>query len=293
MSLAGRSIASAFAYIYSMKASELILNHDGSVYHLHLCPEDVAPTIIVVGDQNRVQLVSKHFDRIDHQKQNREFVSHTGWIGKKHITALSTGIGTGNVDIVFNELDALFNIDFATRKPKEKLTSLEIIRIGTSGSIHPDIHVDEIIVSAFGVGTDSLGSFYKSHKINHPFLPEWAYVAKRHPFDLKNFHGPYKEGITLTCPGFYGPQGRKLRITPNYTIPIDELHKEKYRGFPFTNLEMETAAIYLMSILLKHKAISFNAILANRIKGEFSAHPEKVINKLIQHTLEWISKFPK
>jgi len=276
-----------------MKASELIINPDGSIYHLHLHPEDVAPTIILVGDQNRVQLVSKHFDRINIQKRNREFVSHTGWIGKKHITALSTGIGTGNVDIVLNELDALVNIDFSTRKPKEKLTSLEIIRIGTSGSIHPDIDMNEILVSAFAVGTDSLGSFYKSHKINHPLLPEWSYVAKRHPFDLTNFKTHYKEGITLTCPGFYGPQGRKLRITPAYTIPIDELHKLKYRGFSFTNLEMETAAIYLMSILLGHKAISMNAILANRIKGEFSSHPEKAINNLIQHTLEWISQIPK
>jgi len=273
-----------------MNPAELIINADGSIYHLHLLPEDVAPTVIFVGDQDRVALVSQHFDRIDIKKQKREFITHTGWIGQKRITVISTGIGTDNIDIVLNEIDALVNIDFSNRQVKETLTSLDIIRIGTSGSLHPDVDSDEIVVSAIGIGTDNLGEYYLSEKINHALLPSWSYMAKRHPFDLKNFPAPYKEGITLTCPGFYGPQGRNLRITPHYTIPIIALHQEKINGYSFTNLEMETAAIYLLSTILGHKAISFNAILANRIKGTFSQHPERIVDLLIQNTLDWISR---
>jgi len=272
-----------------MKASELILNPDGSIYHLHLLPEDIAPTIIFVGDQDRVPHVSQHFDRIDIKKHKREFTTHTGWIGNRRISVISTGIGTDNIDIVLNELDALVNIDFSTRQIKEKLTSLDIIRIGTSGSIHPDIHCDEIVVSALAVGTDSLGEFYPSQRSNLDFLPPWSYVSSRYPFDLKQFHASFKEGITLTCPGFYGPQGRVLRITPTNFIPIDELYKQKLNQFSFTNLEMETAGIYLLSDILGHKAISLNAILANRLSGSFSQHPENIVHHLIHHTLQWIS----
>jgi|WetSurMetagenome_2_1015567.scaffolds.fasta_scaffold233263_1 uridine phosphorylase len=276
-----------------MNAAELILNPDGSVYHLHLLPGDVATTVIVVGDPDRVPLVSKHFDRIDSKKQKREFITHTGWMGHKHLTVLSTGIGTDNIDIVINELDALFNIDFSNRQAKPKLTALHIIRIGTSGSIHPEIDTDTIVVSAIGIGTDNLGEYYVSNKVNHPLLPPWSYIASRHPFDLSDFHVPYKEGITLTCPGFYGPQGRVLRVTPSLTIPIHELHKEKINGYFFTNLEMETAFLYLMSTILGHKAISFNAILANRSKGTFSQQPEKIVADLIYHTLNWICQLPE
>ncbi len=273
-----------------MNAAELILNADGSVYHLHLLPEDIAPTVILVGDQDRVPLVSRHFDRIDIKKQKREFITHTGWLGKNHITVISTGIGPDNIDIVLNELDALVNIDFSGRMVKEKLTSLDLIRIGTSGSIHPDIDTDEIVVSAIGIGTDNIGEYYLSEKVNHRLLPPWSYMESRFPFNLKHFNTSYKEGITLTCPGFYGPQGRTLRLSPVLTIPIDILHQEKINGFAFTNIEMETAAIYLLARHLGHKAISFNAILANRLKGKFSRHPDLKIGELIQHVLGWIDK---
>ena len=275
-----------------MKASELILNPDGSIYHLDLLPADIAHNVIFVGDPDRVQQVSQHFDKIDFKKQKREFITHTGWYKDHRITVMSTGNGTDNVDIVINELDALVNIDFKTRQVKERLTSLNIIRIGTSGSIHPDLDCDEILVSAFAVGTDNLGEYYASKKANHPLLPAWSYFSGRHSFDLKNFPTPIKEGITLTCPGFYGPQGRVLRISPAYTIPIDELHKEKWNGYSFTNLEMETAGMYLLADALGHKAISINAILANRLTGHFSHHPGKTVDDLIVHTLAWISQFP-
>jgi uridine phosphorylase len=272
-----------------MKASELILNPDGSIYHLNLLPGDIAHTVIFVGDPDRVQQVSQHFDKIDFKKQKREFITHTGWFKDHRITVMSTGIGTDNVDIVINELDALVNIDFKTRQVKEQLTSLNIIRIGTSGSIHPDLDCDEILVSVLAVGTDNLGEYYASKKANHPLLPAWSYFSGRYSFDLKNFPAPIKEGITLTCPGFYGPQGRQLRISPAYTIPIDDLHKEKWNGYSFTNLEMETAGMYLLADALGHKAISINAILANRLTGHFSHHPGKTVDDLIVHTLEWIT----
>lgn len=275
-----------------MKASELILNKDGSIYHLDLLPEDVAHNVIFVGDPDRVQQVSQHFDKIDFKKHKREFITHTGWFNNHRITVMSTGIGTDNVDIVINELDALVNIDFTTHKVKENLTSMNFIRIGTSGSIHPGLDCDQILVSALAVGTDNLGEYYKSKKANHPLLPSWSYVASRYDFDINSFPAPIKEGITLTCPGFYGPQGRILRITPAYTIPIDDLHKEKWNGHSFTNLEMETAALYLLSDTLGHKAISINAILANRLTGDFSQNPGKTVDDLIVHTLEWISQFP-
>jgi len=276
-----------------MNDAELILNPDGSVYHLNLLPEDLAPTIILVGDKDRVPLVSQHFDRIDIKKQKREFNTHTGWIGNKRITVISTGIGSPNIDIVMNELDALVNIDLSNRHVYSNLSSLNFIRIGTSGSIHPDIDVDQIVISAMAVGTDDLGDYYQSKKINHPLLPSWSYITERYPFDLKNFTPKYTEGITLTCSGFYAPQGRTLRIAPAYTIPINGLHLEKINGFSFTNLEMETAAIYLMADLLGHKAISVNAILGNRWHGNFSLDPHKIIFDLIRHTLEWIAQLPE
>jgi uridine phosphorylase len=289
----GLVVAFAFFYIYKMKASELILNPDGSIYHLNLLPEDIAHDVIFVGDPDRVQQVSRHFDRIDFKKHKREFITHTGWFKGKRITVMSTGIGTDNVDIVINELDALVNIDFTTRAVKEKLTSLNIIRIGTSGSIHPEINCDEILVSALAIGTDNLGSYYPSKKADHPLLPGWSYLTKRYPFDLHNFPEAFKEGITLTCPGFYGPQGRVLRVNPVYTISIEDLHRETWKGYSFTNLEMETSALYLLAEALGHKAISINAILANRLSGKFSHHPAKTVDELIVHTLEWISTFSK
>ncbi len=270
-----------------MNAAELILNDDGSIYHLHLRPEDIAPIVILVGDPDRVPLVSAHFDRIDFQKQKREFITHTGWIGAQRFTVISTGIGTDNIDIVLNELDALVNIDLQSRQIRDTLTSLVLIRIGTSGSLHPDIDVDDVVVSTLAVGTDSIGMFYESEKANHPLLPPWAYLTRSYPFSLQSFSLPFKEGITLTCPGFYGPQRRILRISPSYSIPLDGLHTSAIENIPFSNLEMESAAIYLLAEKMGHKPISFNVILANRLAGRFSKDADQPMDALISAVLAW------
>lgn len=272
-----------------MNESELILNPDGSVYHLALLPEEIADTIILVGDQDRVPKVSKYLDRIDVRKQKREFVAHTGWLGKKKITILSTGIGTDNIDIVINELDALANIDFKTRAVKPVLKSLTLIRIGTSGAIHPAVNLDDIIISKYAIGTDALGQYFEVQQHPHPLLPPWSYIIGRHDFDLGPFPVPFQEGITLTCPGFYNPQGRVLRITSKYNLPIEKLNSILINNTPITNLEMETSGIYLLADLLGHKAISFNAILAQRLDGKFSINPEKTIDQLIKNVIHWIS----
>ncbi len=271
-----------------MNAAELILNPDGSIYHLNLLPEDIASTLILVGDPGRVPKVSRLFDEVEMIKQKREFLTHTGRIGKKRISVISTGIGTDNIDITLNELDALANIDLRSRLPKENLVSLNIIRIGTSGSIHPDVHVDDVVISGIGIGTDALGMYYEHVPLHHPLLPEWSYMSQRYPFDLKAFTLPYKEGITLTCPGFYGPQGRTLRMPAAYTIPINDLHHIQIQDLAFTNLEMETAAIYLYAEKMGHKAISFNAILAQRLDGLFSENSTRTMDTLIDSVLQWI-----
>lgn len=272
-----------------MNAAELILNPDGSIYHLNLLPQDVAQTVILVGDPGRVAKVSNFFDTIDLIKHKREFITHCGWFNKKRITVISTGIGTDNIDIVINELDALVNVDFNTRTPKENLTSLNLIRIGTSGSIHPEILVNDFVISGLAVGTDALGMYYAHQKLNHALLPEWSYITRRYPFDLSGFTEEYKEGITLTCPGFYGPQGRVIRAPLEYDIPIEQLHKITIDDMPFTNLEMESAAIYLLAGILGHKAISFNDILAQRIQGKFNNKTAKSMDVLIHAVLKWIT----
>ena len=272
-----------------MKASELITNADGSIYHLHLLPEDLAPTVILVGDPGRVAAVSAKFSSIDVRKEKREFITHTGWYAGKRITVISTGIGTDNIDIVLNELDALVNIELNTRQPSDTHTSLNLIRIGTSGSIHPNIHADDIVVSGMAVGMDILGMYYPHQKLNSEVFPTWTYLTKRYPFDLSAFPEHYTEGITLTCPGFYGPQGRSLRLKPVFEFPMETLYQTQISGRSFTNIEMESSGIYLLSELLGHRAISFNVILANRLQGEFSAQPAKTVDKLIEATLQWIA----
>ena len=279
-------------YIYPMNASELILNPDGSVYHLSLLPDDIAHTIIFVGDQDRVPMVSKYFDHIECKKNKREFVTHTGRIGSKPISVISTGIGTDNIDIVLNELDALVNINLETRTIKSILTSLNIIRIGTSGSIHPDVKTGDIVISAMAIGMDTLGAYYNAARVRHMLLPDWCYITKRFPFDLSKFSLEFTEGITLTCPGFYAPQGRSIRVKPDYQIAFDQLHTLKKDGYYISNMEMETAGIYQLSSYLGHNAISFNAILAERLTGRFSNEPEVVIDRLIKSTLDWVTHLP-
>ncbi|KZS42054.1 phosphorylase [Aquimarina aggregata] len=282
--------------------SELILNDDGSIYHLHLKPENLAHTIITVGDPDRVDQVTQYFDQVDFKIHKREFHTQTGIYRGKRITVISTGIGTDNIDIVFNELDALVNIDFDTREIKKEHTSLNIIRIGTSGTILPEIPLDSFIVSETAIGFDSLMHFYDSAHIQKP---EISKALQTHLNWDKNKSVPYaikcsttllnqmnsdsvQKGITVTNVGFYGPQGRVLRLALQ-----DNLLNQKLRSFAFdtqkiTNLEMETAGIYGMAKMLGHKAISMNAILANRATGEFSTSPKNTIDKLITYTLEKI-----
>jgi len=272
-----------------MNESELILNPDGSIYHLALLPEDIADTIILVGDLDRVPEVSKYFDRIELRKQRREFITHTGWIGQKRISVVSTGIGTDNIDIALNELDALVNIDFKTRQINSRVHVLNLIRIGTSGAIHPSVKLDDYVISKYAIGLDALGHFYDVQNIKFPSLPPWSYMTTAYDFDLGFFDSDFISGITLTCPGFYNPQGRMLRISSGNSLPLEELISFQMKGIPITNIEMETSAIYLLSALLGHKAISFNAILAQRLSGEFSQNPEIVVEELIRKVLKWVA----
>lgn len=283
--------------------SELILNADNSIYHLNLVPEDVAPTIITVGDPDRVWEVSKYFDSIEVQKKKREFHTHTGHLDGKRITVISTGIGTDNIDIVLNELDALANIDFETRTVKQDHTQLDIVRIGTSGAIQAEIPLDSFLISEYAIGFDSLLHFYDSENIQHPDIQlafvqhtDWAvfksipYVVSAHPelLLLLKSHA-VQLGFTATNSGFYGPQGRSLRLATSDTDFMEKLASFDYKGMRITNLEMETSGIYGLSRLLGHRAVSMNCIVANRATGEFSLHPEKAMDDLIGYVLTKIT----
>lgn len=288
-----------------IKESELILNPDGSIYHLNLRPEQVADTIILVGDPNRVPRVSAYFDTIEFSTQKREFSTHTGTYKGKRLTALSTGIGPDNIDIVINELDALFNIDLHTRKPKEQLTSLNIVRFGTSGSLQADIPVDSFVLSSHGLGMDNMLHAYKDAPNVREIAMEEAFMAhtqwntdKGRPYivgcgeTLKQrlLTDKVFEGITGTAPGFYGPQGRMLRLPVQDPTLNDKLHSFNYKGYRMTNLEMETSAIYGLSKLLGHQAVSLNAIIANRATGTFTKDTKKVVENLIVYGLEQLAK---
>lgn len=284
--------------------SELILNPDRSIYHLNLKPEDVAETIILVGDQNRVERVSRYFDKVEVSKQRREFITHTGWLNNKRISAVSTGIGTDNIDIVLNELDALFNIDFKTRTVKEELTTLELVRIGTSGAIQPDIPLDSFVLSEYAIGFDNVLHFYNGEEIQHPDIQlafidhmDWS-VYKSIPYvvtsDLllaeKLYSDQVIRGFTGTNVGFYGPQGRSLRLSLEDKDLNSKLSAFEFEGRRITNLEMETSTIYGLASLLGHRALSMNSVLANRSTGEFSSDPAATIDRLIQYTLEKLTE---
>ncbi|MEX2588659.1 MAG: nucleoside phosphorylase, partial [Chitinophagales bacterium] len=261
----------------SIKDSELILNPDGSIYHLQLRPEEIADLIFTVGDPDRVEMLSKYFDRIEFKKAHREFVTHTGYIGTKRMSVISTGIGTDNIDIVLNELDALANIDFDTKTIKTDFQQLKIIRIGTSGSLHRSIPVDTFVASAAGLGLDSLMHYYQIDKKNKPDigveLPILPYFFEADQNLLNKFSGMHS-GITATCPGFYAPQGRSLRLKAKDAQILDKLRSVKINEMAVTNFEMETAGIYGLAHLMGHKALSLNAILANREAGTFSKNPQ-------------------
>jgi uridine phosphorylase len=283
--------------------SELIINSRGAIYHLGLRPEELAASIITVGDPGRVNEVSKHFDSIEYKGQFREFITHTGYLGKKRLTVISTGIGPDNIDIVLNELDALVNIDFETRTIKPQLTTLSIIRIGTSGSLQKDIPVDSHLASTHGLGIDNLLNFYRhdqndeDKQLLHSFITQtqlhnsisYPYINSCGAALMKNFVKDFYHGITVTCPGFYGPQGRILRLGLSNPALID-----RFTGFSFgqhriTNFEMETAAIYGLGKMLGHHCLSLSAIVANRVHRNFSKDGNAAIQKLIKKTLDVIS----
>lgn len=282
-----------------LKSSELILNTDGSVYHLNLKPEHIAKNIIFVGDQDRVAKITKHFDKIEFTTQKREFKTTTGIYKNKRFSVLSTGIGPDNIDIVMNELDALVNIDLQTKQPKEVLTSLQIVRIGTSGALQADIPIDSFLLSSHGLDLNGMLHSYQIDKISNPAI-ENAFIKhtnwspeKAAPILIENsrflaeklYSSKINTGITATAGGFYGPQGRILRLAlqdNNLNKKINSFNFENHR---ITNLEMETSAIYGLSKLLGHHACSLNAIMANRANGTFSKNPETVIENLIEYTL--------
>jgi uridine phosphorylase len=283
----------------SIKQSELILNSDGSIYHLHLRPEDLAPTIITVGDPDRVDQVSKYFDYIDFKQHKREFKTHTGTLNNKRMTVLSTGIGSDNVDIVLNELDALVNIDFETRQLKTNLSSLNIVRIGTSGALQSDVPIDSFLMSTHGLDINGMLPSYKIETIRNKAFEkafcvhtDWnndraqpVLVENSKKLEHQLYENHILTGVTATCGGFYGPQGRMLRLEPKDSIFSSKLQSFRYEDLKITNFEMETSAIYGLSKLLGHQACSMNAILANRANGTFSKTAEKTIDKLIQYTL--------
>jgi len=279
--------------------TDLIINSDGSIYHLNLLPEDLADTVITVGDPDRVSEITRHFDSIELKKGKREFLTQTGYLGKRRISVISTGIGTDNIDIVFNELDALVNIDFQSRTVKKELTSLNIIRIGTSGAIQPDIPMGTILASSFGLGLDALMHYYvhelsgdegriingiETHLSHLKGIQPYITAADHHL--LNTIAADMQKGITVTAPGFYAPQGRQVRAknaVPNLISQLNSFRQGEYR---ITNLEMETAGIYAMAKVLGHKALSVNAILASRVNFEFSDHPGKVVDQAIKMVLD-------
>lgn len=286
----------------SIKASELILHSDGKIYHINCGPGEIADTIITVGDPERVERVSKYFDKIEFKSVYREFVTHTGYIGKKRITVISTGIGPDNIDIVINEIDALFNIDLSKRTIKDDKTKLKFIRIGTSGALQDDIPVDSFVKSKGAFGLDNLMHFYTYRSspeikallksfidfMSFNRIQPYAFMSSEMLFN--NIGPEWKDGFTITCPGFYAPQGRSLRLRPSEVDFLAKAKKWSFGPHRATNFEMETSAIYGLSSILGHEALSLSAIIANRPKGTFSRDPYKTVESLIQGTLAAIEQ---
>ena len=287
-----------------IKESELILNPDGSVYHLNLKPEHIARTIIFVGDPDRVSKITEHFDSIEFSTHKREFKTETGLYKGKRLSVISTGIGADNIDIVINELDALVNINLETREINKDLVSLDIVRIGTSGSLQSDIPVNSFLMSSHGMDINGMLHSYQTENISHPDIED-AFVAhsdwdksKSTPViveksielaeKFKDENVKLYQGITVTANGFYGPQGRVLRLPLRDSELNNKIDSFKFKEYRITNLEMETSAIYGLSKLLGHRAVSLNAIIANRANGTFSENPEKIVNSLIQFSLDKI-----
>jgi len=283
--------------------SELILNPDGSVYHIALRPEQLGDIVLVVGDQGRVDLISRHFSRIEHKVQNREFVGHTGEYNGVRITALSTGIGTDNIDIVVNELDALVNIDLATRSPKEKTRALKIIRLGTCGALQEDIPVDTRIVSQYGVGLDNVLHYYAYENTDAELRllnalleqTEWPdnlpvpYVAAGDKDLIEQLGHGNVVGITFTSGGFYAPQGRQLRGVPSVDGLNERFTAFEHEGLRGTNFEMETSALYGLGGLLGHRTATVCTVVANRLRKEYSTDHHGAIDRMIAEVLERVT----
>ena len=284
----------------NIQNSELILNPDGSIYHLNLKPEHIANDIIFVGDQDRVDKVTKHFEKVEFTTQKREFKTSTGFYKGKRLSVVSTGIGPDNIDIVLNELDALVNVDLETRLVKKEHTALNIVRIGTSGSLQNDIPVDSFLLSSHSLDINGMLHAYQIENISNPeiedaFIKHTDWSAKKaNPIITENskelenrlFSDKTFKGITATAGGFYGPQGRVLRLPLQDTNINKKIDSFNYNSHRITNLEMETSAIYGLSKLLGHNACSMNAILANRANGTFSEDPKKIVEDLIIYTLD-------
>lgn len=279
-----------------IKPSELPLNTDGGVYHLNLLPQDIAQTIILVGDPERVERVSKFFDTVEIRKQKREFVTHTGVKNGKRLTVLSSGIGTDNIDIVINELDALVNIDLKTREIKDEKKSLQFVRLGTSGTVNPKIKAGDFVASKYTAGFDGLMHFYPAHKnssFQEDFLAHFKYETIRPMIytsescpDLLSLFKPMAiVGNTGSLSGFYGPQGREVRLKS-----LDKNFLEHLHECGLDNFEMETSAIYSFAKMLGHSALSLNCIIANRTTGEFLENYKKSVDEMIAHALDLLSK---
>ncbi len=287
----------------TIPSSELVINPDGSIFHLHLKPEQLADTVIVVGDQGRVNSISAHFEIIEHKVQNREFVTHTGMYKGKRISAVSTGIGTDNIDIVINELDALVNIDLQTRTIKKEHKSLDIIRIGTSGTLVAEIPVDSVVASTHGLGFDGLLHFYRfsenereavlldsiTRQLHLPAELNRPYLVEADPELFKLLSRDFYTGITATACGFYGPQGRTLRLEPAVADLNERMMQFKDHHFRITNFEMETSALYGLSRLLGHRACTVCAIIANRATLQYSKDYKPVMENLIKSVLDRLS----
>lgn len=281
--------------------TDLILNEDGSVYHLNLLPKHIGDTIISVGDPNRVYSVSQYFDDVDFEMNKREFITHSGKYNGKRITVISTGIGTDNIEIFLTELDALVNIDLKTREPKTRKKKLRIIRVGTSGAIQEDIPLGAHLISEYAVGFDNLMSFYNlpMSEFEKNIGDEIATATGLHfsPYVVKGseslcelFKPEMILGNTITAPGFYSPQGREVRIARRYPKLLENLtyYHNKTSDFWLTNFDMETAGYYSMGKLLGHEVISLNAIIANRVKNKFSKNPNKIVEGLIKKVLDLV-----
>lgn len=286
-------------------SSELILNSDGSVYHLKLHPGDIANTIITVGDPSRVDMVSKYFDSVEFRGTKREFITHTGRIGQKRLTVISSGIGPDNIDIVFNELDQLVNMDLVNRNRLANHTALQFIRLGTSGSICKEIETGELLLSVGAIGLDNLLHFYKKTNTHEELellsdlQAQCAFPSTIQPYYfsadkslLAKFGSGFMRGITLTSPGFYGPQGRQIHAELEIPDLLSKLINFRHNNMKITNIEMESSAIFGLASVLGHQALSINVLLANRANGKFSVDPTRDIDRLIRSSLEVICNLP-